>query len=559
MGATIDTVTETLLPRAPRAPRSIGGAGELAGPAARRQSARWAERAAAAVFVVGSAVRIEQFMWRRSLWLDEALVTANIVQRSFGGLLRPLSGQQGAPVGWLWAERAAVIGLGNNEYSLRLVPLAAGIAAIALAWAVARHVLGPWPAALAAAVIALSPSAIRYSVEVKQYSSDLAIGLVVVLLALRAGASRSRSSVWAWGIAGAVAGWCAHPAVLVLAGTAAALALGAVARGDGERLRLIGQASALWLASFVVDWLAVLRGLGHDPFLHLYWKAGFAPRPLAPVSLGLWLARTPARLVHDPGSLPLSWVAAAVIAAGLAATVARRPAEAAVVVLPVLAGVDAAVLGSYPLLGRTALWTLPVIAVGVAAAIQVAGRARPTLAVAVAAALLAGPVLAVGRVAHDPTTWSDMRPLLQAVRPNLRPGDLVWAHSGDTPTAAYYAVATGVVVSSTVDDDLPGGACAGTGDLNAVARGQRVWFVYGYRASTAPAGEQRALEDVFASSARLVARITRPQATATLWDFGAPPAVHPPVPAHLGCVAVSPVGVHPTGLTSGPFGSGHPT
>ena len=159
----------------------------------------------------------------------------------------------------------------------------------------------------------------------------------------------------------------------------------------------------------------------------------------------------------------------------------------------------------------------------------------------------------------DPTTWSDMRPLLQAVRPNLRPGDLVWAHSGDTPTAAYYAVATGVVVSSTVDDDLPGGACAGTGDLNAVARGQRVWFVYGYRASTAPAGEQRALEDVFASSARLVARITRPQATATLWDFGAPPAVHPPVPAHLGCVAVSPVGVHPTGLTSGPFGSGHPT
>ena len=122
MGATIDTVTETLLPRAPLAPRLIGGPGDLAGLADRRRSARWAGHAAAAVFVAGSAVRIEQFMWRRSLWLDEALVTANIVHRGFGGLLRPLSGQQGAPVGWLWAERAAVLGLGTVSYTHLTLP-----------------------------------------------------------------------------------------------------------------------------------------------------------------------------------------------------------------------------------------------------------------------------------------------------------------------------------------------------------------------------------------------------------------------------------------------------
>jgi hypothetical protein len=557
VGATIDTVTETLLPRAPRAPRPLGGAGDVA--AARRRSARWAERAAAAVVVVGSAVRIEQFLWRRSLWLDEALVTANIVQRSFSGLLRPLSGHQGAPVGWLWAERTAVLVLGNNEDSLRVVPLAAGMAAILLAWAVARRLLGPWPAVLATAVVAFSPAAVRYSVEVKQYSSDLAIGLGLLLLALRADASRSRSSVWAWGAAGAVAVWWAHPAVLVLAGTAAALAVAAVMRHDGRQLRLVGQATALWLTSFVVDWWVVLRGLGHDPFLHLYWKAGFAPRPLAPASLAGWLARTPARLVHDPGSLPMAWVAAAAIVVGLAATAARRPVETAVVVFPLLVGLGAAVLGAYPLLGRMALWTLPVIAIGVAGAVAAAGRARAWMAVALAAALLAGPTIAVGRVAHDPTTWSDVRPLLQAVRPYLRPGDLIWAHSADTPTAVYYGVSTGAEVSSTVVDDLPGGVCAGRSDLAAVAEGHRVWLVYGYRASSAPADEQRSLDGVFASSAHLVDRIARPQATATLWDFGAPPDLRPPAPSAIGCVGVAPVTVRPTGLRSGPLGSGRPT
>ena len=570
MGATIDAVTGTMLSRAPQAPPPSGDAAEVAAPVAarvaapvaapstRRRSARRADRAAAAVFVAGSAVRIEQFMWRRSLWLDEALVTVNIVHRSFRGLLRPLSGHQGAPVGWLWAERTAVLTLGNNEDSLRLVPLAAGIAAIVLVYAVARRLLGPWPAVLAAAVLAISPAAVRYSVEVKQYSSDLAIGLALVLLAVRAVSSRSPSAVWAWGVAGAVAIWFAHPAVFILCGTGAALMVGAVLTRDVERLRLIGRASALWVVSFAVAWWLVLRALGRDRFLHTYWKAGFAPRPLAPLSLAPWLARTPARLVHDPGSLPVPWVAAAVVALGIAALAWRRPVYAAVLVLPVLAAAAAAVLGSFPLLGRMALWTLPVIAVGAAAASAVAGRAKPWGAVLVATLIFVGPALTFARVAHDPTTWSDVRPLLVSVRPHLRPGDVVWVHSADTPTATYYARSTGVALSATLEDDLAGGACSGIGDLRAAAAGHRVWFVYGYHASTAPPDEEHDLDEVFASESHRLARVTRPQATATLWDFGASPDTAAAAPG-LGCIGVTPVTVVPTGITAGPFGTGGPT
>jgi hypothetical protein len=398
---------------------------------------------------------------------------------------------------------------------------------------------------------------VRYSVEVKQYSSDLAIGLALVLLAVHAVSSRSPSAVWAWGSAGAVAIWFAHPAVFILCGTSAALVVGAVLTRDVERLRLIGRASALWVVSFAVAWWLVLRALGHDRFLLTYWKAGFAPRPLAPHSLAVWLARTPARLVHDPGSLPLPWVAAAVVAVGIAALARRRPVHTAVLVLPVLAAAGAAVVGSFPLLGRMALWTLPVIAVGAAAAIAVAGRARPWGAVLVAL-ILVGPAVTFARAAHDPTTWSDVRPLLLAVRPLLHPGDVVWVHSADTPTATYYARSTGVALSATVEDDLAGGACSGIGDLRAAAALHRVWFVYGYHASTAPRDEEHDLDAVFASESHRLARVTRPQATATLWDFGAPPDTAATAP-RLGCIGVTPVAVVPTGITGGPFGTGGPT
>jgi uncharacterized membrane protein len=203
---------------------------------ARVSRARWAERVAAAAIAVGAGIRIEQFLWRRSLWLDEALVANNIVSRSYAALLHPLSGEQGAPIGWLWVQRTMVVVFGANEYALRLLPLLAAIASLALVHWLARHVLGPWPAAVATWLLALSPQAIRYSGEVKQYSTDLAIAAALILLALEAAEHRvvdgrqDRRAIIGWGWLAAVAVWWSHPAVLVVAGTATVLAIDALRR-----------------------------------------------------------------------------------------------------------------------------------------------------------------------------------------------------------------------------------------------------------------------------------------------------------------------------------------
>ncbi len=79
------------------------------------------------VIGIGIAMRIWFYVYNRSMYRDEAALALNIVNRSFAGLFKPLSNDQGAPTGFLTLEKLVVTIMGNSEYSLRLVPLIASI------------------------------------------------------------------------------------------------------------------------------------------------------------------------------------------------------------------------------------------------------------------------------------------------------------------------------------------------------------------------------------------------------------------------------------------------
>jgi uncharacterized membrane protein len=133
---------------------------------------------------LGVAVRLVAYLYNRSLWRDEALLASNIESRSYAGLLQPLDNQQAAPVGFLMLEHFVVQVLGNSEYALRLVPLLAGIASLFLLRSVARKSLAREAVPIALGFFAISEKVVYYSSEVKQYSTDVAICLALVLAAI---------------------------------------------------------------------------------------------------------------------------------------------------------------------------------------------------------------------------------------------------------------------------------------------------------------------------------------------------------------------------------------
>src|SRR6202140_5812605 len=130
------------------------------------------------IIVFGALLRLTQFLSNRSLWLDEAKLALNIVNRSFVQLCKPLDYGQGAPVGFLMLERSAVHLFGSGEYALRLFPLLSGMISLLLFYQLAKQSV-PSAAPIAMGLFATSAPLIYYSSEVKQYSGDVAIALLL--------------------------------------------------------------------------------------------------------------------------------------------------------------------------------------------------------------------------------------------------------------------------------------------------------------------------------------------------------------------------------------------
>ncbi|HEY0036175.1 MAG TPA: hypothetical protein VGB66_05770, partial [Longimicrobium sp.] len=106
--------------------------------------------------VLGVLLRLAQYAVNRSLWLDEGLLVSNFLDRSWAGLLEPFHRGQTSPLGFLALEKLAVAALGRSEYALRLFPLLAGLATLALLPRVARRFTtrAAWPLAIALVALA---------------------------------------------------------------------------------------------------------------------------------------------------------------------------------------------------------------------------------------------------------------------------------------------------------------------------------------------------------------------------------------------------------------------
>src|SRR4051812_831306 len=154
-------------------------------PMPRADSLLFLYRIARALMAVGIFLRLARYLANRSLWLDEVLLTRNILDRSFAGLLQPLDLNQGAPVGFLMLQKLAVTLLGPSEFALRLVPLIAGLAAVPLFWFLARRMLDLPIAVFALALFTVCEPLIYYSSEAKQYALDVTLALAILLAAAR--------------------------------------------------------------------------------------------------------------------------------------------------------------------------------------------------------------------------------------------------------------------------------------------------------------------------------------------------------------------------------------
>jgi len=226
---------------------------------------------------LGVVLRLVQYLFNRSLWFDESLLALNIIDRSFLGLLRLLDYNQGAPIGFLLLEKLVIQVFGQSEYALRLFPFLSGIASLFIFYDVAKRYVKTKAVLIALSLFAISGPLIYYSVEVKQYSSDVAIALLIywVIIHLQAkGLSIPR--IVLLGILGALAIWFSHPAVFVLGGVLVSLTLFSLKRKEWTTIGRMTIAYLFWALSLITVYFVSLHRLSKHQLLLNYWSGSLS-------------------------------------------------------------------------------------------------------------------------------------------------------------------------------------------------------------------------------------------------------------------------------------------
>jgi hypothetical protein len=321
-----------------------------------------------ALVVLGLALRIRQYAARGSMWTDEARLSLDVVHLGWIGLTKPLPLLQGGPYGYLWAERVCYLLFGNNEYSLRLVSLLAGVAALFLFRTLANRLMPAWPACLAMAVVAIAPNLVFFSSQVKPYNDDVAAGLAVVLLGLWAvDGGLSARRVWVWSGVSTVLVLFSYGAAIVGGAVALVLFTEALRRRSGPTARRVAAGVVPWAGVFLVQYLIALRPIADTKFMRAFWSPGYDPDPTSASSTYHWLTGATGSVVNNPLDFGPVWLAVAVMLIGLLALARRRRLAAAIVGLAVLLPLLGGLAGRFPFDGRMVLFLVPFAALALAA------------------------------------------------------------------------------------------------------------------------------------------------------------------------------------------------
>jgi hypothetical protein len=312
---------------------------------------------------LGIIFRIVPYLFNRSLWLDEALLALNILHKPLSELSGPLDHKQIAPMGFLFIEKFLALALGENEYSLRLFPLLAGILALFLFYAVARRILTVRGLLIALGLFAISSPLIRYSSELKQYSSDVAIALGIYLFGLVCIEKESRYIffLWLFSITGSILLWFSHPAVFSLAGAGITLTYHWIKSGKRAQIAWLFVPAGFWLGSFALHYFIGHLDLSHHPEMVKAWSGTTVFMPTEPFSLGdlIWYPQKFFTMLSNPGGFSFVGLAALCFISGWIALFVEKHYAWLILTLPFLFTLLASSLHLYPFQSRLILFLAP--------------------------------------------------------------------------------------------------------------------------------------------------------------------------------------------------------
>ena len=231
-----------------------------------------------AILLLGLAIgmigALYQFSSARSLWLDEAKLSLNILDRSFVELMQPLDREQAAPIGYLWIQKVLISIFGPSEMSFRLLSLASYFLSIWLLFTLAKQWFNNrWMHLTSAMAFAGIYAMVYHGSEAKQYAFDVLVVLLLVKYLLKERVYEARQLMFT-ALVGVLGVFCSHISALILPLIAMALIY---KYGIKKREWTILLPIMAWAGAFGLFYTFFVKDHPTQNVLSNYWAAYFMP------------------------------------------------------------------------------------------------------------------------------------------------------------------------------------------------------------------------------------------------------------------------------------------
>jgi len=446
--------------------------------------------------LLAMGLRTIQYAANPSMWYDELAVARNVSDRTLSELIsEPLEHLQVAPVGFLVATKISTSLFGVNEFALRLMPWAFGMMTPVFFWLIARRFLTGAVLIAGLLLIAVSPALSWYAGNVKQYSSDITVSMMLVWLALRF-RERSGDTKWALfaGLAGGLLITCSQPAVVTAFVLCAFLAVEAYLQRPKSQLLAFVCLAVGWGLGAILTTVFALKTIDPKTMEHMkdFWAGGFPPTDSAVACLKwypLQIAKTFGEFLFFIASEmpPLKQIAVALSVLAIPGCVYRLRQDrwrTALIIAPLIGALVMATLHVLPFrhrVGLHACWPILIFALASFSGFRfryprVARFLVPAALVALVG-LPAATLLAIGRPPYR--GHQEMRPLLKVFAAHRRPGDAIYIFHGARHAMYFYGPRFGIEP----DEWTEGGIHYGDNrsylhEIDAFRGESRVWFIY---------------------------------------------------------------------------------
>lgn len=246
------------------------------------------------LIIVGILLRMGHYLENRSLWLDETWVALYLTVMNLKELF--FTSAQDADywplpvVGFACAVKIIISYLGNNEYTLRLIPFICSLASLFLFFNFIKIFLNSNAALIALGLFSFSNALIYYASEVRVYSSDVCIILIVYLIYEKIKNRKINILKYSiLGYSGAIAIWFSLPSVFILASIATTSVVFLILKKQWKSWIFSLIIFSFWLLNFLYLYLTFLSRVGISAELKNMWIGAFMPHPIFSWNSFWWL------------------------------------------------------------------------------------------------------------------------------------------------------------------------------------------------------------------------------------------------------------------------------